>query len=104
MGVSTKILTPLRSSTSALSTPPVINVKTKPGIDNIIDLSDSSNEDVPVQKVVVHDSTPLFPSPSRSVPLTPSVPSTSKPPQTILQCLRRIGSMPGSKNILKKID
>jgi hypothetical protein len=32
MGVSTKILAPLRSSTAALSTPLVISVKTKPGI------------------------------------------------------------------------
>jgi hypothetical protein len=64
-----------------------------------------------VQKTVVHDSPPLFlsafyvtPSPSRSVPSTPSVPSTSKPPQIIVQCLRRLGSMPGSKNVLNKID
>jgi hypothetical protein len=48
MGVSTEILAPLRSSTAALSTPLVISVKTKPGVDNVIDLSDSSNEDVPV--------------------------------------------------------
>jgi hypothetical protein len=110
MGVSTKILAPLRSSTAAFSTPPVISVKTELGVDNVIDLSDSSSEDVPMHKAVVHDSPHLFlfasyvtPSPSSSVPSTPSVP-TSKPLQTIVQCLRRLGSMPGSKNVLKKID
>ena len=111
MGVSTKILASLRLSTSAFITPPVIRVKTESGVDNAIDLYDSLNEDVPVQKVVVHDSDPLFPSasyvtpsPSHFVPLSPSVPSTSKPPQTIVQCLCRLGSMSGSKNVLKKID
>ena len=111
IGVAPEILTPLGSSTSALITPPVINVKTEHDVDNVIDLSDFSNEDVPMQKVVVHDSLPLFPSasyvmpsPCRFVTLTPSVPSTSRPPQTIVQCLRRLGSMPGSKNVLKKID
>ena len=97
--VSTKILAPLQSSTAAFSTPPVISVKTEPGVDNVIDFFDSLNEDVPVQKVVVHDSDPLFPyasyvspSPSRFVPLSHSVPSTSKPPQPIVQCLRCLGS------------
>jgi hypothetical protein len=111
MGVSTKILAPLQSSTDALSTPPVISVKTKPGVNNVIDLSDSLNEDVPMQKTDVYDSLPLFPSashvmlcPSRSMSSTILVPSTSKPPQTIVQCLHCLGSMPGSNNVLKKID
>jgi hypothetical protein len=60
MGVSTEILPPFRSSTAALSTPPVINVKTELGVDNVIDLFNSLNEDVPVQKVAIHDSPPLF--------------------------------------------
>jgi hypothetical protein len=46
----------------------------------------------------------VTPSPSPFVPSTPSVPSTSEPPQTIVQCLRRLGSMPGCKNVLKKLD
>ena len=107
MGVST----PLRSSTSALDTPPVISVKMARTVESVIDLFDSANEDVPMQKVVVHHSTPLFPfvfyvtpSPSHSMPLIPSVPFTSKSSQTIVQCLRRLGSMPSSKNVLKKID
>ena len=49
MGMSSNILAPLRSSTSALSTPLVISVKTDPVVDNVIDLSESSNEDVPKQ-------------------------------------------------------
>ena len=111
MGVSTEILYPLRSSTAVFSTPPVISVKTEPDVDNIIDLSDSSTEGVPMQKTVVHDSPPLFPSdfyvmpsPSPFVSLSPSVPSMSRPPPPIVQCLRRLCSMPGSKNILKKIE
>jgi len=116
-GVSRENLTSLRSSTSSLTTPPLISVKTEPDLDNIIDLSDSSTEDVPMQKAVVHDSPPLFPSASnvtpspspsmpssQSVPSSPFVPSTSTPPQPIVQCLRRLGSMPGSKSILKKLD
>ena len=50
MGVSTEILAPLRSSTADFSTPPVISVKTEPGVDNVVDLSDSSTEDVSVQE------------------------------------------------------
>ena len=64
-----------------------------------------------MQKAVVHDSDPLFPFASYVIPshfhsvlLSLSVPSTSKPPQIIVQCLRRLGSMSGYKNVLKKID
>jgi hypothetical protein len=110
LGVSTEIFTPIRSSTAAFSTPPVKSVKTEPGLDNIIDLSVSSSEDLPTHKVLVDDSTHLFPfasnvtpSPSSSVPSTPSVP-TSQPTQPIVQCLRRLGSMLGRKNVMKKID
>jgi hypothetical protein len=78
--------------------------------DNVIDLSDSSNEDVPLRKVAIRDSSPLFPSasyvtssPSRSVPLTFLLLSTSIPPQPIVQCLCRFGSMAGIKNVLKKL-
>ena len=46
MGVAREFLTSLRSSTSSLSTPPVISVKTEPDVDNIIDLFDSSTKDV----------------------------------------------------------
>jgi hypothetical protein len=35
MGVSTEILPPLRSSTVAFSTPPVISVKTEPGVNKL---------------------------------------------------------------------
>ena len=95
----------------SLKHPPTISVKTEPDVGNVIDLSDSSTEDILVQKAAVHDSFPMFPSASyvtpshsRSVPLSPSVLSTSKPPQPIVQCLRRLGSMPDSKSVLKKID
>ena len=111
MGVSTEILPPVRSPAAAFNTPPVISVKTEPALDNIIDLSDSSTEGLPVQKNVVHDSPSLFPSdsyvsplPSPSLHSSPSVPSMSRPPPPIVQCLRRLSSMPGSKNVLKKID
>ena len=110
-GVSPEILTSLRSSTSSLNTPPVITAKTEPDVHNVIDLSDSSPEDVPVQTAVVHDSPPFVPSasyvtpsPSISVPLSPTLLSSPKPLQPIVQCLRRLGSMPGSKSVLKKID
>jgi hypothetical protein len=38
------------------------------------------------------------------VPSPTSVPPTSKPPLPIVQCLHRLGSMPGSKNVLKKLN
>src|ERR1700737_1150508 len=111
MEESTELLAPLRSSTADFSTPPIISVKTEPDVDNVVDLSDSSTEDVSVRKADVHDSPPLFPSssyvtpsPSCSVPLSPSVPSTSKPPPPIVHCLRRLCSIPGSKSVLKKLD
>ena len=113
MGMSTEILAPFRSSTAAFSTPPVISVKTEPVVDNVIDLSNFLSEDVLVQHedVSVYDSPHLFPSlayvtpfASLFVPPPPSIPSTSKPPQPIVQCLCRLGSMPGSKNVFKKID
>ena len=111
IGVSTKILASLWSSISALSTLPVIRIKAEPSVDKVIDLFEFLNEDVLVQKIVVHDFAPLFPSASyvtpslfRSVSLSPSVPPTSKPPQTIVQCLCRFGFMSDSKNVLKKID
>ena len=99
MGGSTKILGPLRSSTAVFNAPSMLSVKTEPGVDNVIDLSDSSIETVLVHKAFVHDSLHLFPF--ASVPSTPSVP-TSKPPQTIVQCLRRLGSMSGSKNVFQE--
>jgi hypothetical protein len=75
MGVSIEIFASHRSSTVALSIPPVINVNTEPGVGNVIDLFDFLNDDVPLQKDVVHDSPPLFhsasfvtPYPSRFVP------------------------------------
>ena len=68
MGVSTELLAPPRSSTADFSTPPVISVKTEPDVDNVVDLSDSLTEDVPVKNVVVHDSPHLFPSNSYVTP------------------------------------
>jgi hypothetical protein len=52
LGVSPEIFTPLRSSISAFTTPPVISVKTELDADNIIDLSDSFNEDIPLQRLL----------------------------------------------------
>ena len=111
MWTSIEILAPLWSSTIAFSSPPEISVKTEPGVDNVIDLSDSSNKDVPVQKVVVYDSPPLFPSASYVtpplscfVPSTSLVPSTSKVLPPIVQYLHRIDFMPGNKSVIKKID
>ena len=104
---STEILTPLQSSTSTLSTSLAIRVRTKPGVDDVIDLYGSSNKDVLVQKTIVHDYTLLFPfasyvihSPSHSMPVIPLVTSTSKPPQTIVQCLHHLGFVPDNKNVL----
>ena len=104
--VSTEIRTPPHSSASTFNTPPGVRVKIEPGIHTVIHLSDSSDSDEPVHsahKVEPSSSSPRPPSVTPPL-LSPLPPPNSKPTFSIVQCLRTLSSMPGSKNILKKLD
>ena len=103
--VSTEIRTPPSSSASTFTTPPSVRVNIEPGIHNVIHLSDSSDGDEPVHSAhtVEPSSSPLPPS-----YVTPSFNSSSSVPFQIhpFHCsmFRTLASMPGRKNILKKLD
>jgi hypothetical protein len=104
--ISTEICTPPFSSASTFTTLPCVRVKIEPGIHTVIHLSDSFDGDDPV-----HSAHPVEPSSSslRPPPVTPPLssplpPSSSTSTLSIVQCLRTLASMPGRKNILKKLD
>jgi hypothetical protein len=104
--VSMQFRTPPHSSASTFHTPPLVKVKIEPSTDPVIHLSDSSDGDEPPVSTPIHKPSPSslrsnFVSPSLVSPLPPS-PST--PPVSIVQSLRALSTMPGSKNILKKLD
>ena len=101
-----RISVPLPIPSFTFNTPPLVKVKIEPGIHTVIHLSDSSDGDEPPVSTPIHN-----PSPSslRSAAVTPPLlsplpPFPTKPPNSILQCLRSLASMPGRKNILKKLD
>ena len=104
--VSMEFRTPPHSSASTFNTPPLVEVKIEPGIHSVIHLSDSSDGDEPPVSTPVHKPSPSsLRSTFLSSPLvSPLPPSLSNPPISIVQCLRSLASMPGSKNILKKLD
>ena len=109
--MSTKLQPSLQSSTSTLGTPLVVRVKIEPGVHNVIDLTESSNDDAPRQPNPGFKHSPSSKHPafetlslSRNPPLISFPPSPSKPIISIVQCLCRLFSMPTSKNILKKLD
>ena len=106
---STEVLTASRSFTRTFSTPPVMSIKVERGLDPVINLSDSSDDDRCVLPEL--DPSPQVPSAS-PVPLPsnlqiPSsrVPESSiKQPRSIVDSLHRLANMPSSKNVLKKLD
>ena len=114
MGGSTQILTPLRSSTSTLNTPLLARVKVDLGAQVIINIFDSSDEDAPTLPTPLVNPSPSLQSPCPSIFLTPSaspirpsehnMSSSLKPFGFIVRALCRLGSMPSSKNVLKKLD
>ena len=109
--VSTEIRTPPYLSASTFNTPPAIRVKVEPDIHPVIHLSDSSDGDDPTHSTpMVEPSSSSLCPPSVTPPfvsLGPQCPVPRSPPKStlsILQCLRTLASMPGRKNILKKLD
>ena len=104
--VSTEICTPPHSSASTLNTHPLVRVKIEPGIHTVIHFSDSSNGyEPPVSTPIQKPSPSSLRSTIITLPLVcPLPPSPTKPLNSIFQCLRTLASMPGRKNILKKLD
>ena len=106
---STEVLASSRSFTHTFSIPPVVPIKVELGLDPIINLSDSSDDERCVLPKV--DPSPQVPSAS-PVPLpsdlqipSSEVPESSvKQPCSIIESLRRLANMPSSKNVLKKLD
>jgi hypothetical protein len=104
--VSTEFRTPPHSSVSTFNTLPLVKVNIEPGIHTVIHLFDSSDGDEPPVSTTIHNPSPsslpsTFVTPAFVSPLPPSL---AKPPISILQCLRTFASMPGRKNIPKKLD
>ena len=107
----TQFVIPCQSSTCTITTPPTIQVKIEPGVQAVIDLSESSEDDVP------HVPAPLVsPIPEAQPPLHTSLSPLCSPAlkslrasslvqsQCIVQSLRKLTQMPGRKNILKRLD
>jgi hypothetical protein len=106
MNATTVLLTPCSSSTLCTEAPLLSCVKIEPDVRVSIDLSDSSdNERRPSHPSI--RSSAKRPSPSSSQDSRRTTPSLI-PLQTtklinILPSLRSMGSMPGSKSVLKKL-
>ena len=107
MNASTVLLTPRSSSTLCTEVPLLYRVKIEPGVRVSIDLSDSSDDEGRPSLPPIRSSAKR-PSPSssqdshRTTPLI--IPSQSTKLKNILPSLRSLGSMPGSKSILKKLN
>ena len=91
------------------STPPVVPIKVEPRLDPVINLSDSSDDNRCILPEV--DPSPQVPFAS-PVPLpadfqipTSALPKSSvRKPRSIVDSLCKLANMPGSKNVLKKLD
>ena len=106
---STQFHTPRRSSLCTITAPYPVKVKVEPADVDVIELSKSSNGDVPTQKLVEpsHPSQcPSSPSYSSSPPRPFHPPSVIQPGASgcIVDCLWRLASMPGRKNVLKLLN
>ena len=80
-----------------------------PGLDPIINLSDSSDDDRCVLPKVDPSPQAPFASPVRlpsdfQIPTSAVSESSVKQPRSIVDLLRRLANMPSSKNVLKKLD
>ena len=109
MPSSTDVLPSSRSFTHAFSTPPVVPIKVELGLDPVINLSDSSDDD----RCVLPEVDPSPQAPFASLVCLPSdfqiptsvVPESSvKQPRSIVDLLYRLANMPSSKNVLKKLN
>ena len=110
MEASTVLLTPRESSTCTLSTPRLVPVKIEPGLRHTIDLSQSSDDEhaplvQPTKQTFKSVSGYTSSQDSRRSLHSPSLElGIPKNHKNILDSLRKLASMPGSKTILKKIN
>ena len=109
MPLSIEFLTSPCSFTCTFSTPPVVSIKVEPGLDLVINLSDSSDDD----RCILPEVDPSLQVPSASpIPLpldlqilSSAIPKSSvKQLRSIVNLLCRLANMPSSKNVLKKLD
>ena len=108
MPLSTNVLPSSRSFTHAFFTPPIVLIKVE-GLDPVINLSDSSDDDRCVLPEV--DPFPQAPfaslvclPPDFQIPTSALPESSVKQPRSIVELLRRLANMLSSKNVLKKLD
>ena len=106
---STQLRTPRRSSLCTMAAPYPVKVKVEPADDDVIELSESSDGDIPTQ-------TPVEPSHPSQCPSSPCHSSSPRrafhtPPATqprasecIVNCLWRLASMPSQKSVLKLLN
>ena len=108
----TQLRTPRRSSLCTMTTPYPVRVKVEPADIDVIELSKSSDGDVPTQKPV-EPSHPSHCSQCLSLPFHSSslhrafhLPSVTQPRASgcIVDCLRRLASMLGRKSVLKLLN
>jgi hypothetical protein len=104
MNATTVLLTPRSSSILCTEAPLLSRVKIEPCLRVSIDLSDSSDE----EERPSHPSSAKRPSPSSSRDSRRTTPFLMTSQTTklinILPSLRSLGSMPGSKSVLKKLN
>ena len=96
-----------RSSSSSFRTPSPSHVKIEPSVNNVTLLSSDSDADSP--EVIANLETPSF-LPTLPIHTTPQhVPSKrshskDKPVSSIIECLKGLCNLKGSRNVLSKID
>ena len=101
MPLSTDVLPSSRSFTHTFSTPPVVPIKVEPGLDPVINLSNSSHDDRCVLPKV--DPSPQAPFASLvPLPADFQIPTSAlselsvKQPRSIVDSLHKLANMPGS--------
>ena len=109
MPSSSDVLPSSRSFTHTFSTPPVVPIKVEPGLDHVINLSDSSDDDRCVLPEVDPSPQAPFASPvplpaNFQIPTSALRESSVRQPRSIVDSLCKLANMPGSKNVLKKLD
>ena len=109
MPSSTDVLPSSRSFIHTFSTPPVVPIKVELGLDSVINLSDSCDDDRCVLPEVDPSPQAPFASPvpllaDFQIPTSALLESSVRKPRSIVDSLRKLANMPRSKNVLKKLD
>ena len=110
MSIPTQLVTPRQSSTCTMTPPPTVRVKIEPGVEAVIDLSESSEDDAPHVPPLVRPI--LEAQPPLHAPLSPLCTPSLKSlrasslvqSRCIVHSLQKLTQMPSRKNILKRLD